>query len=186
MSKKRHILDFYETDGRLTQTLIDTVDIKGRVFEPCVGDHAIARFFPRCLTADINPEVKAHLTQDATMLDSWKNLLAAPDWVITNPPFSLANEIVPLAMDAAAVGIAFLLRLSWLEPTKKRADFLQKYNAWFSDLIIFNPRPRFRQDTNSTDSVTVAWMVWRKDFRGTGPNVTFANSWLNRRYYLEE
>lgn len=175
---KRHNLDFYETDSRLTQTLLDVVgDINGRVFEPCVGDHAIARLFPSCMTADINPETSAHLHQDATLKKSWTPLHHEFDWAVTNPPFSVAHKIIPFALQAANTGIAFLLRLSWLEPTANRGNFLKVYNSLLSNLIIFNPRPHFRPDTNATDSVTVAWMVWRWDYDGTGTKITFADNW---------
>ena len=174
---ERYDLDFYETDPRLTLTLLLKTNIHGDIFEPCVGDWAIADLFPRCLTADINPLARAHLYQDARLPESWAPLHHQFDWVVTNPPFSMAAEILPQAMKAARVGVAALLRLSWLEPAKNRKVFLKDRNTMLSDLIIFNPRPQFRTDTRSTDSVTVAWMVWRKDWFGEGTNIQFADRW---------
>jgi len=53
-------------------------------------------------------------------------------------------------------GLAFLLRLSWLEPTAARQDFLNQYPP---KRLIVLPRHDFR-GSGQTDSVTSAWMVW--------------------------
>jgi hypothetical protein len=31
-------------------------------------------------------------------------------------------------------------------------------------LIVLNPRPKFRADTNGGDNVTAVWLVWQKSF----------------------
>jgi hypothetical protein len=50
-----------------------------------------------------------------------------------------------------------LLRLSWLEPTANRKEFLAYYPP---DLLIVLPRTRYNPNSRSVDSVTTAWMVW--------------------------
>lgn len=73
------------------------------------------------------------------------------DWILT-PGFEMAEK-----------GLIVLDRVSFLEPTRKRVDFLQK--TTLSNLIILNPRPEFRADQRkSKDSVTSAWFV----FDGSG------------------
>ena len=54
-----------------------------------------------------------------------------------------------------------LLRLTFLEPCKNRAELLKTYADNLVAVIPVNPRPKFRKDTRSTDSTTVAWFVWR-------------------------
>jgi hypothetical protein len=40
---------------------------------------------------------------------------ARPDWIITNPPFSLACEFTLRALDLAREGVAMLVRTQWIE-----------------------------------------------------------------------
>ena len=53
---KRRDLDFYETPAYYVEQLIKRAGIlpTSRVFEPCVGDGAIARHFRMCDTNDID------------------------------------------------------------------------------------------------------------------------------------
>lgn len=176
----RHKHDFYETPPQLVESLISKVHIDGSVYEPCAGDLAIARYFKDCTTNDIDPKKKTHYHMDATLLKSWQN--TPHDWVITNPPFSKAAKILPHAFEWADKGVAFLLRLTYLEPTKDRGDWLDKHRHNLSNIIVFNPRPRFRRNNKghlATDSVTVAWFVWEKPhniFQDTA--IHFAREWI--------
>ena len=177
--KQRIANDFYPTRDaeKLVGLLRRHVNIEGLVLEPCAGDGAIASQFERCNTNDLieYPGCKTTWQMDATDWDSWL-LWSHHSWTITNPPFSLANAIIPMAWNWSTRGMAMLLRLSWLEPTSERADWLAEYSCFLSHLIIVNPRPRFRSDTRKTDSVTVAWMVWQKQWQGK-TNVVFENGW---------
>jgi hypothetical protein len=84
--------------------------------------------------------------------------------------------ILENAYRAAHVGVAFLLRLSFLEPTNGRAAWLQAHEAELSHLLIFgSPRPSFTDD-GRTDSATVAWMVWRRGWTGR-TQVRFVTGW---------
>lgn len=95
---------------------------------------------------------------DASLPSSWEQFPVV-DWVVSNPPFSIAHEIVPLALEHARVGVAMLLRLSFLEPVKNRVSFLQAHPP---TAITVLPRISFTDD-GKTDSVTCAWLVWHKD-----------------------
>lgn len=169
--------DFYPTGQALTHELLKQVKISGKILECCSGDGAIASLFPGCITNDFHPLVGHEPTfkLDACNLDSWQAWQGI-DWVVTNPPFSLAPSILPLALENARVGVAVLLRLSYLEPCANRAQWLQKSADSLSHLIIFNPRPRFRADTRGNDNVTVAWYVWQHGHQG-GTKHTYVHGW---------
>lgn len=64
---------------------------------------------------------------------------------------------------AAIVGVAMLLRLSYLEPTKDRGHWLNDHPP--TQMIVL-PRISFTGD-GKTDSVTCAWMIWHKQGKGT-------------------
>jgi hypothetical protein len=141
--------------------LLPVVDIQGRVLEPCAGDGAIARplveWGYEVITNDLNPAMPSVMHYDATDAFWWQRGGGVP-WVVSNPPFSLASRIVPLAFEAATEGVAMLLRLSWLEPCADRARFLVDHPP--TDLIVL-PRISFTGN-GKTDNVTCAWMVWSK------------------------
>jgi len=98
------------------------------------------------------------------------------DWVVTNPPFSDAAAILPIAFEQARVGVAFLLRLTFLEPCPNRGEWLRLNARHMTHLIVFGqPRPSFTGA--GTDSATVAWMVWNKKRLYQGCHTHFVTGW---------
>lgn len=165
----RRVLDFYPTPEYATRELLRRVpQINGYILEPCVGDGAIARVIDGgsrvVYGSDIDPQMNCSFCGDATRDDFWTGVRETMfedriDWVVTNPPFNVAAQIVPLAYEHSDKGIAMLLRLSYLEPTEDRGAWLIEYPP--TSLIIL-PRISFTGD-GKTDSVTCAWMVWEKN-----------------------
>ncbi|RUR74894.1 hypothetical protein PCC6912_50720 [Chlorogloeopsis fritschii PCC 6912] len=171
--KTRNNNDFYPTPAQLTHKLLEVVDIDPGVtiLEPCAGEgdilNVLQYYNVGVVASDISWQPHpGQTTTDATerlFWHYWKNRLRF-EWVITNPPFNEASAILPLAYKHASVGVCFLLRLSYLEPTKARGDWFLEHMDNMSNLIIFGqPRPSFTGDRR-VDSVTTAWMVWRKDW----------------------
>lgn len=181
----RRKLDAYYTLAPVVKALTARVNITGPVLEPCCGGGVISDLFPGCLTNDIDPDVPARWHEDATQPEFWDRFsdgmgIYGPhevDWVVTNPPFNQAFPILEHAWEHARLGVAMLLRLSFLEPTNGRGPWLQVHSGQMTDLIIFgSPRPSFTG--NGTDSVTTAWMVWRKIPRVSFyPVVQFVTNW---------
>lgn len=167
MSKPRRKFDFYETNTEAVQALMDRVYLSMCVLEPCSGLGAISdlitasvlhptRAFRTVITNDINPEMPSETHVDACAID----LRNTVD-VVTNPPFNEAGRIVPYFVRRGH-RCAFLLRLSWLEPTKGtanrkgRSEFLSQHPP--SGLIVL---PRYSFDgSGKKDLVTCAWMLW--------------------------
>lgn len=203
---KRIKNDFYPTNSKLTKLLLKHLqsgtdvgfyrkhNINSNslinILEPCAGQRHISKVLANngynITSTDItdvsDPEDEDDVL-DCTKEKYWEyraisisNTCYMYDWVITNPPYKEAEKIIPLAYKYAKKGIAMLLRLSYLEPTKNRAEFLK--NTPLTKLIVVNPRPRFRSDTNSTDSVTSAWFIWEKDltnFKNT--EIIYETNW---------
>ena len=156
---ERRQLDAYFTPTWATQELLKRVRITGAVLEPCVGDGAIAGvlgcYVPHVHTNDLDGNRLAGSHEDATDARWWASLPPV-DWVVSNPPFGVAPKILPLALPRVRVGMAMLLRLSYLEPCEGRAGWLAENPP--AQLIVL-PRISFTGD-GKTDSVTCAWMVW--------------------------
>lgn len=141
------------------------------ILEPCVGEGWIVNAVNRrqqaqWFTNDLDPQHPADIHVDATDWRFWYDAsVAVPrpmgiDWVITNPPFSDAFEIIRHAVDVARVGVAALLRVTWLEPPRDRA---KARGLWLAEhppkweLVM----ERFSFDgSGSVDSAPAAWFVW--------------------------
>jgi hypothetical protein len=169
MSSDRIANDYYPTPANLVTPLLDRLQLKGKILEPCAGDGAIARLIPGCLSNELYPkDFTPDWQLDASRPESWLEF-GAINWTITNPPYDakLLLKIITLALKHSRVGVAMLLRLSFLEPCQKvanRRELLIQYADCMTDLIAVNPRPKFRPDIKGTDNSTVAWFVWQKDF----------------------
>ncbi len=178
----RRLLDSYPTPARLTEALLRHVTISGRVLEPCAGAGWMAKVLEsperEVFRNDIDPAYGHPWADDAT--DPWASVWRVlPDWVVTNPPYGQASAVLANAFRATHVGVAFLLRLSFLEPTNSRAAWLQAHQAELSHLLVFgSPRPSFTDD-GRTDSATVAWMVWQRGWTG-GTAMRFVTEWNQR------
>lgn len=153
--------DFYPTPQLATRELLSRVNIRGRVLECCSGAGDIVTPLTedkRITLVDTNDLDRRHLAkwhEDATDAAWWKTL-PEYDWIVTNPIFLSAHKILPLAVKHAKIGVAFLLRITYLEPCEGRG-------LWLSELppdgLIVLPRISFTED-GGTDSATCAWMVW--------------------------
>lgn len=163
--------DFYATPAFQTRALLARCPLGGlsgwggRIVEPCCGDGAIVRELSGdfdLLTNDVvarEPFVPDFLL-DATQAKTWDAFRRVDklDAVITNPPFDQAFDIVRHALDAVEIGLAILLRLSWLEPTDERGEWLSEHPPTRQIVL---PRHDYRGN-GKTDSVTSAWLLWAK------------------------
>lgn len=90
------------------------------------------------------------------------------DWVITNPPFRLAEGFVLRAMPIARRGVAVLARTVFIEsvgrferifsttPPSKVAQFTERV-----------PMVKGRLDKKASTATGYAWLVWEKDHIGS-------------------
>lgn len=158
----RNEFDFYPTPGWMTRSLLlhHPAIVGTRVLECASGNDAITivmREEGGCWVAtnDIDKRHPAETHFDATTAAFWK---VAPqvDWIVTNPPFGIAFDMLQFAL-AHSPGVAMLLRKTFLEPTEERGGFLMANPPTH---VIGLPRHKFRQDSESQDSVSCDWMIW--------------------------
>jgi hypothetical protein len=154
--------DAYYSAQWMTDRLLDHVHIGGRVLEPCCGRNDIA--FPLMRaglavdTNDLDELVIASTHGDYLARVFLTSTGERYDWVVTNPPFKDAMAFLKKALQESTCGAALQLRLTFLEPTKDRVEFLRLFPP---TTVIVLPRYSFTGDGKS-DSVTTAWMVWDK------------------------
>jgi len=175
----RRPLDQYETPPHYVEPLLELIgplsDLS--VYEPCVGKWHLAQYLMAArglCTNDLDPSCAATTHHDARQPAAWAMPWA--DWTITNPPFSDELAILQHAL-AHSHNVAFLARLSFLEPTQSRADFWQAHPP--TDVIVL-PRYSFRlndQGKRQTDNVTCCWVIYRT---GRAPCLSFSHWRLAR------
>lgn len=89
------------------------------------------------------------------------------DWVITNPPFRLAEEFVSKALPLAREGVAILARTVFLESVGRYNKIFSSTPpsrfAQFSERV---PMIRGRLDIKATTATGYAWLIWERKFSG--------------------
>lgn len=160
-------LERYESSAWMVDDLFDNVPfhIAGAVLEPASGNGMIADPLKerglKIITNDIDPRVGADLHYDACDPTApWPGRdgsdWPAVDWVITNPPFSLAVPILLNMIERPRYGVIFQLRVTFSEPTIERDRLFAQHKP--NGLIVLQ-RFSFTRD-GSSDSATTAWFCW--------------------------
>ena len=91
----------------------------------------------------------------------------AVDWVITNPPFRLAEEFVIRALRVARLGVAILARTVFLESVGRySAIFHDTPPSKFAQFVERVPMIKGRLDSKATTATGYAWLVWEKNSLG--------------------
>lgn len=85
----------------------------------------------------------------------------AIDWVITNPPFRLAEEFVIRSLDVARVGVAMLVRTVFLESVGRYQRLFNIHPPTvFAQFVERVPMVKGRLDAKATTATGYAWLVW--------------------------
>jgi hypothetical protein len=88
----------------------------------------------------------------------------AVDWVITNPPFRLAEEFVGRALRIARSGVAILARTVFLESVGRyEVIYAATPPAKFAQFVERVPMVRGRLDAKATTATGYAWFVWERN-----------------------
>lgn len=87
----------------------------------------------------------------------------AVDWVITNPPFRLAEEFVLRSLMVARRGVAMLARTVFLESSGRYREIFQTSPpSHFAQFVERVPMVKGRLDIKATTATGYAWFVWDK------------------------
>lgn len=166
----RRRFDFYETPPHYVDALQRVIGVpRGRLIEPCVGRGAVIDMLKVdgvWHANDLNARREASTHFDAAR--KWPgsgSRIGRWDWGITNPPFKPA-VMLPIVRNMLRYcnNVAFLARLSFLEPTIERRLFWTRW-APHAEVIVL-PRYSFRRShgRKQTDSVTCCWIVFRQGY----------------------
>jgi len=131
--------------------------------EPACGEgamvHVLEDYFSKNLT---------YYDKDVDFLKEERKF----DYIITNPPFSLASDFILKAKNVANKKFCMLLPLSYLHG-KGRFDSIYSDREFFplKKIHVFTRYPMLgdplREDGKyRTGMMVYAWFVWEKDYRG--------------------
>jgi hypothetical protein len=172
---ERREADFYETPSSAMLPFLPVLLQlpRGRWLEPCAGHGAIPRMLDDCGfdgmvdawdLVELRGEAQRQLLDLAGCNARVDLICTGQDYLqwrpesryavaITNPPFSIAQDIVNKMRAEADVAVA-LLRLNFLG-SRKRATWLAGAEP---DVYVLSERPSFTG--GGTDATEYAWMVW--------------------------
>jgi hypothetical protein len=100
------------------------------------------------------------------------------DWVITNPPFRLAEDFIKRAMIVANNGVAILARTVFIESVGRYREIFEHAPparlAQFTERV---PMVKGRLDKKASTATGYAWIVWKKLQMHSALHVGAASSW---------
>lgn len=162
-----NISEFFATPRWCTHRFIEACDLPdGTWLEPCAGNGDLIRgvneIRPRNITwhaNEIRPECAAALAPFSNNI-TFSNFLEWEtshrfDVIITNPPFSLAFQIIKKSLELADY-VVMLVRLNFIGSAKRTAFFKE----FMPDIYVIPERPSF--DGLGSDSIEYCFNVWSK------------------------
>ena len=142
----RNPYDYYPTPEWCYEKLPIDWSQFNKVLEPCKGDGRIVSFLE-------DKELEVDWCEIQEGVDFF-NHTKEVDLIITNPPFSIAQEFIEHSMSLAPT-VIMLLRINFLG-SQKRYSFWQQFPP--DGLYILSKRPSFTG--TGTDATDYAWFVW--------------------------
>ncbi len=161
--------DFYCTPAWATHALMERESFAGRIWEPASGNGAmvniIRQYYDDVVASDIQEEDYVCGLQGRDFLDE-SSAFSQVSNIITNPPYKLAQEFINRALDVATDKVAMLLKLTFLESTKRHAwwQTVPLKKVWvFSRRVTMYPYGTTKPKNSGT--ITYAWFVWKIGYR---------------------
>lgn len=176
-TRERANYDYYATPYQATEMLLDEVKFSGNFLEPCVGGghivDVIKRYYPDECVYGVDIVDRGY--PNTLVADFLKHDFLGQkfDNVVTNPPFSLAQEFLEKSMEVVNNGgkIAMFLKIQFLEGAKRREMF-KKYPPKYIYVFVKrqapwnNGSPVDEKGKPWSSTMCFAWFVWEKGFTG--------------------
>ena len=179
---ERRVDDEYETPSWCVLRLLEVWQPRdGVLVEPCCGSGRIVKCLPgwswnTCDVREVSPVSLHHVTGDflqCVQLGA-RSLVSA---VITNPPFSLAEEFIRHCDELyRSADLVFLLRLNFLGSAGRLKLWR---DVGTPDVFVLPNRPSFTG--GKTDSCEYAWFIFRPVPRTMGEIKVLANTAMEQR-----
>jgi hypothetical protein len=96
------------------------------------------------------------------------------DWVITNPPFRLAEEFVLRSLEISGRGVAILARTVFIESVGRYEKlFRSQPPTTYAQFCERVPMVKGRLDKKATTATSYCWLVWKKAAVSSAPTLVW-------------
>lgn len=178
LTRKRIENDFYATPFHATEAILDRVELYGSILEPAAGQGHISKvlheYYPNeeVISTDlVKRESKFGITIHGNIDFLIYNFNRKFDNIITNPPFSLAQEFIERALDLSNRKVLMLAKVQLLEGIKRKELF---ENSPLKYVYVFSKRVNPLRNGAEFDekgkpwqtTMCFAWFVWEHGYNG--------------------
>ena len=167
--------DFYATEPKAVELLLEEEQFLADILEPCCGMNHIAEVLKsrgfQVTTSDLIDRGVGAEVKDFFDYESWYGD------IVTNPPYSQAVDFVEHSLKIIDYGskVAMFLKIQFLEG-KKHKKFFKRFPP--KHIYVASSRLRCAKngefDKYGSSAVCYAWFVWEKGYRGE-PSVRWIN-----------
>lgn len=167
--EEREAFDYYATDPKAVEMLLELEQFAPVIWEPACGEGHISKVLQAHGYKVISTDLVYRGFGDPEPLDFLKDTLEDFEGdIITNPPYKYALEFVQKALDSVQPGkkVAMFLKLQFLEGKSRKQFFLHnppKVVYVSSSRLICAMNGEFEKYPSS--AVAYAWFVWEKGFK---------------------
>jgi hypothetical protein len=138
--------------------------------EPACGAGHMAKvlreFFAEVKCSDVHPYGYGDVTEFLRAPYAAKSV----DWVITNPPFRLAEDFIRKSLTVARRGVAMLTRTVFIESVGRYERlFRDTPPTKFAQFTERVPMVKGRLDQKASTATGYGWIVWEKDKSPVAP-----------------
>ncbi len=151
---KRTEMDFYPTPPAVTEALLRFLDLPKEtvIWEPACGENDMAYVM-----------LNAGYTVVTTDIIYGQDFLTEPlpgcDWIITNPPFSVADKFIEHCAEHGKP-FAMLLKSQYWH-ARRRYDLFYRIKPSFVCPLTWRPDFQFKKhETRKSPLMDVQWCVW--------------------------
>lgn len=167
---KRKAADFYPTPPDVTLALMDFLNLPPTtvVWEPASGDGAMARVlqrrFEKVIASDLRDDDSIYGTKGVDFLAT-APATPSPDWIVTNPPFNVAEDFIRKARSVTP-NVAMLLKSQYWHAARRLKLFEEHPPA---HILALTWRPAFlEQERGRSPLMDVIWVIWSAENSATG------------------
>lgn len=171
---EREINDFYATEPKATELLLEVEPELNNIWECACGQGHLAKVFDKYGKLGKASDLidRGYGIQEDFINNIVINFNPYFKWegdIVTNPPYSLAEEFIKKALEIINNGnkVCMFLRLLFLEG-KGRKELFTKYPP--KTVYVCSGRINTAKDANfdlfTNGAMANAWFVWQKGYKG--------------------
>ena len=180
-NKKRDKHDYYATDPKAVELLLDLEEIKPIVLEPfCGGGHiskVLLNHNHKVISSDLinrgfgfEADIKDYELKDDKLYCKGKLILNEDFDIVTNPPYKNINEFTEYNLNLLRPGCKLIqfLKLQFLE-SKGRRELFKIYpmkRVWVSSTRLRTAKNGDFKKYGHKNAIAYGWFVWEKGFSG--------------------